>query len=155
MFWEYVQTETGEMPWGTETTGYSPFTTYDREDHLFGTEVLSPITAAWASALLVHLARLMEPYKPERAAELMEHAALARKSLEGKAYPAFDMYYNVEMYLKTGESRYHDYIKAHAEDVKGIVTSFNAGTEMFAYRGWLPPTSIRMCSPRPARQTLP
>lgn len=138
MFWEYVQTETGEMPWGTETTGYSPFTTYDREDHLFGTEVLSPVTAAWASALFVHLARLIEPYKPERAEQLLERAFLARQSLGGQPFPTFDMYYNVEMYLKTGEEQYHDYIKAHAQDVMGIVNTFNVGTEGFAYYAWLP-----------------
>lgn len=138
MFWEYVQTETGQMPWGTETTGYSPFTTYDREDHLFGTEILSPVTAAWASALFVHLARLIEPYKPERAAALMERAALARTSLNGQAFPTFDMYYNVEMYLKTGEAAYHDYIKAHAQEVMGLVNTFNVGTEGFAYYAWLP-----------------
>lgn len=138
MFWEYVQTATGEMPWGTETTGYSPFTTYDREDHLFGTEVLTPSTAAWASALFVHLARIMEPYRPERSQQLMERAELARKSLAGQVFPTFDMYYNVEMYLMTGEEKYHDYIKAHAEDVKGIVDTYNVGTEAFAYTAWLP-----------------
>ena len=138
MFWEYVQTETGEMPWGTETTGYSPFTTYDREDHLFGTEVLSPITAAWASALFVHLARLIEPYKPERAARLMDRAALARKSLKGQPFPTFDMYYNVEMYLKTGEEQYHNYVKAHAREALGIVDTYNVGTEAFARTAWLP-----------------
>ena len=138
MFWEYVQTETGEIPWGTETTGYSPFTTYDREDHLFGTEVLSPITAAWAAALFVHLARLIEPYKPDRAAELMERSARARKSLKGQEFPTFDMYWNVEMYLKTGEPQYHDYIKAHAADVNAITETFNMGTEAFARRAWLP-----------------
>ena len=138
MFWEYVQTETGEMPWGTETTGYSPFTTYDREDHLFGTEILSPVTAAWASALFVHLARLIEPYRPERAVQLTDRAALARKSLKGQAFPTFDLYYNVEMYLMTGEEKYHDYVKAHARDVLGIVDTFNAGTEAFAGTAWLP-----------------
>ena len=138
MFWEYVQTETGEMPWGTETTGYSPFTTYDREDHLFGTEVLSPVTAAWASALFVHLARLIEPYKPERAAQLMERAALARKSLaDSPKMPTLEMYYNVEMYRKTGEQQYHDYIKEHAQDVMGIVNTYNVGTEGFARYAWL------------------
>ena len=138
MFWEYVQTETGEMPWGTETTGYSPFTTYDREDHLFGTEVLSPVTAAWASALFVHLARLIEPYKPERAAQLMERAALARKSLEGTPkMPTLEMYYNVEMYRKTGEQQYHDYIKEHAQEALGLVNTYNVGTEGFARYAWL------------------
>ena len=138
MFWEYVQTETGEIPWGTETTGYSPFTTYDREDHRFGTEVLSPVTAAWASALFVHLARLIEPYRPERAAQLMDRAALARKSLKGQAFPTFDMYYHVEMYLKTGDAASHDYVKAHAQDVLGIVDTYNVGTEAFAGTAWLP-----------------
>ena len=138
MFWEYVQTETGQMPWGTETTGYSPFTTYDREDHLFGTEVLNDNTAAWASALFVHLARIIQPYRPERAQQLMERAALARTTLEGKAFPTFDMYWNVEMYLKTGESQYHDYIKEHATDVNAIVNTYNQGTEAFARNAWLP-----------------
>ena len=138
MFWEYVQTETGEMPWGTETTGYSPFTTYDREDHLFGTEVLNANTAAWASALFVHLARIIQPYRPERAQQLMERAALARKSLKGQTFPTFDMYWNVEMYLMTGEETYHDYVKAHASDVMGIVDTFNQGTEAFARSAWLP-----------------
>ena len=138
MFWEYVQTSSGEMPWGTETTGYSPFTTYDREDHLFGTEVLSPVTAAWASALFVHLARLIEPYKPERAAQLMERSALARQSLGQTRFPTFEMYYNVEMYLKTGDLQYHNYIKEHAKDVMAIVDTYNTGTEMFAYFAWLP-----------------
>ena len=140
MFWEYVQTEDGQMPWGTETTGYSPFTTYDRETKLFGTEVLSPVTAAWASALFVHLARLLEPYNPERSAVLMERSALARKAAlsSPRPFPSFEMYYNVEMYLKTGESVYHDYIKEHAEDVLAIENTFNMGTEAFAYMAWLP-----------------
>jgi endoglucanase len=138
MFWEYVQTETGEMPWGTETTGYSPFTTYDREDHLFGTEVLSDITAAWASALFVHLARIIQPYRPDRTQQLMERAALARTTLEGKSFPTFDMYWNVEMYLMTGDEAYHNYIKEHASDVMAIVNTFNQGTEAFARNAWLP-----------------
>jgi len=138
MFWEYVQTASGQMPWGTETTGYSPFTTYDREDHLFGTEVLNPVTASWASALFVHLARLLEPYKPERSAQLMERSALARQSLGQTRFPTFEMYYNVEMYLKTGDPQYHNYIKEHADDVMAIADTYNVGTEGFAYYAWLP-----------------
>ena len=140
MFWEYVQTSDGQIPWGTETTGYSPFTTYDRETKLFGTEVLSPVTAAWASALFVHLSRIIEPYKPERSSQLMERSALARKAVLSlpNPFPTFEMYYNVEMYLKTGESIYHDYIKAHASDVLRLEDTFNMGTEAFAYMAWLP-----------------
>ena len=40
MFWKYFQEEDGQIPWGTETNGYSPFTTYDKEDHLFGSEAV-------------------------------------------------------------------------------------------------------------------
>lgn len=137
MFWEYVQEPDGRMMWGTETRGYSPFTTYDREDHLFGSELRSPITAAWASALFVHLGRILQPYAPERTAQLVERAALSRSSLKGEQFPTFDMYYNVEMYLLTGEEQYHDYIKAHASDVMAIVNTYNVGTESFARNAWL------------------
>ena len=44
MFWEYMQESTGEIHWGTETQGYSPFTTYDQETKRFGTEVLDKHT---------------------------------------------------------------------------------------------------------------
>ena len=56
----------------------------------------------------MHLARIIQPYRPERAQQLMERAALARKSLKGQTFPTFDMYWNVEMYLMTGEETYHD-----------------------------------------------
>ena len=29
MFWEYMQEPDGTIHWGTETKGYSPFTTYE------------------------------------------------------------------------------------------------------------------------------
>ncbi len=137
MFWEYVQTETGEMPWGTETTGYSPFTTYDREDHLFGTEVLTPSTAAWASGMFYHLARLIAPWKPQRAAELVRRAELAHASLKGEIFPTFEMYYSVEKYLYTGDEAAHDYVIAHATDAFELINTYNAGTEIFARSGWL------------------
>ena len=40
MFWEYMQETNGQIHWGTETKGYSPFTTYENDPTRFGTEVV-------------------------------------------------------------------------------------------------------------------
>ncbi|HOW67031.1 MAG TPA: cellulase N-terminal Ig-like domain-containing protein [Candidatus Paceibacterota bacterium] len=58
MFWEYMQKPSGEIHWGTETDRYSPFTTYDKETKLFGTEVLDSRSAGFASGMFMHLARI-------------------------------------------------------------------------------------------------
>ena len=67
MFWEYMQEPSGAIHWGTETQRYSPFTTYDKETKRFGTEVLDTRSAGFASGMFMHLARIMKPYKPDRA----------------------------------------------------------------------------------------
>lgn len=137
MFWKYFQEEDGQIPWGTETMGYSPFTTYDFEDHLFGSEVRDPRTAAWASGLFYHFARIIKPYAPEKAEEYVACAEKAYKVAEGKFDPSKLMYFNVEKYLLTGDQACHDYVKAHAADAAGFVKTYNQGTEIFATRGWL------------------
>lgn len=144
MFWKYFQEEDGQIPWGTETMGYSPFTTYDAEDHLFGSEVLDSRTSAWASGLFYHFARLIKPYASAKAAEYQiraerAHAASMKSYAEaGKEMsPTFQMYYNVEKYLYTGDQSCHDYIKAHAVDAKALATTYAAGTEAFANNAWL------------------
>ncbi|MDD4031666.1 MAG: glycoside hydrolase family 9 protein [Bacteroidales bacterium] len=137
MFWEYVQEESGEMIWGTETTGYSPFTTYDREDHLFGSEKLDSRTAAWASGMFMHLARIIQPYKPEKAKELMERAERAFKAAGETITPNHKMYFSVEKYLLTGDATAHQYIKDHAQDVMELANTYNARTEDFAQKAWM------------------
>ena len=144
MFWKYFQEEDGQIPWGTETNGYSPFTTYDFEDHLFGSEALDPRTSAWASGLFYHFARIIKPYDEAKSKEYVEHAELAHNaSLKSYAernreMPAtFQMYYNVEKYLMTGNAECHEYVKAHAHDAEQMLTTYNQGSEIFAERGWL------------------
>ena len=144
MFWKYFQEEDGKIPWGTETNGYSPFTTYDFEDHLFGSETLDPRTSAWASGLFYHFARIIKPYDEAKSKEYVEHAELAHNaSLKSYAernreMPAtFQMYYNVEKYLMTGNAECHEYVKAHAHDAEQMLTTYNQGSEIFAERGWL------------------
>ena len=137
MFWTYFQEEDGQIPWGTETKGYSPFTTYDFEDHLFGSERLDPRTAAWASGLFYHFARLIKPYKPEVAKKYVGCAEMAYGAAKGQMDPSKKMYYNVEKYLMTGNEECHTYIKNHANDARAFATTYNQGTEIFASTGWL------------------
>ena len=144
MFWKYFQEEDGQIPWGTETNGYSPFTTYDFEDHLFGSEVLDPRTSAWASGLFYHFARIIKPYDEAKSKEYAERAELAHSASErvyaerNRQMPAtFQMYYNVEKYLMTGDEACHEYVKEHAYDAMTMKDTYNQGSEIFAERGWL------------------
>ena len=144
MFWKYFQEEDGQIPWGTETNGYSPFTTYDQEDHLFGSEALDPRTSAWASGLFYHFARIIKPYDEAKSKEYVvcaEKAYIASTRVyaeRNRQMPAtFQMYYNVEKYLMTGNTDCHEYIKAHAHDAEQILNTYNQGSEIFAERGWL------------------
>jgi len=144
MFWKFFQEEDGQIPWGTETKGYSPFTTYDLEDHLFGSEVLDPRTSAWASGLFYHFARIIAKYDAAKSREYRECAEKAYKASvksyaeSGREMPAtFRMYYNVEKYLLTGDQNCHEYVKSHAHDAEGILGTYNQGSEIFAGNGWL------------------
>ena len=144
MFWKYFQEEDGQIPWGTETNGYSPFTTYDQEDHLFGSEALDPRTSAWVSGLFYHFARIIKPYDEAKSKEYVvcaekAYSASTRVYAErNRQMPAtFQMYYNVEKYLMTGNTDCHEYIKAHAHDAEQILNTYNQGSEIFAERGWL------------------
>ena len=144
MFWKYFQEADGQIPWGTETNGYSPFTTYDFEDHLFGSEVLDPRTSSWASGLFYHFARIIKPYDEAKSKEYVDRAELAYNASvrvygeRNREMPAsFQMYYNVEKYLMTGDQACHEYIKAHSVNAQQIVSTYNQGSEIFAERGWL------------------
>jgi len=144
MFWKYFQEEDGQIPWGTETMGYSPFTTYDFEDHLFGSEVLDPRTASWAAGLFYHFARIIKPYNQAKSDEYIACAEKAYKAATktysengGSMAKTFQMYYNVEKYLLTGDQTSHNYVKAHAEDALEMTKSYNQGSEIFAMGGWL------------------
>jgi len=132
MFWEYMQNSAGAIHWGTETMQYSPFTTYDRETKLFGTEVLDPRSAGFASGLFLHLARLVKPYKPERAAALQKHAEMAFKAVGDQIRPTHKLYYAVQKYLLTGDEAAHQMVKDLAESAGAYVDTYNAAPESFA-----------------------
>jgi endoglucanase len=132
MFWEYVQKPSGEIHWGTETFRYSPFTTYDRETNLFGTEILEPRSAGFASGMFLHLARLIQPYKPQRAQELIKHADMAFNSVADRIRPTHKLYYAVQKYLLTGDEAAHQMVKDLADRAAEYATTFNGPPESFA-----------------------
>ena len=104
MFWEYMQETNGAIHWGTETKGYSPFTTYQNDPTRFGTEVLDSRSASFASGMFMHLARLIKPYNAARSQELQKHAEMAFAAAGGAIRPTHKLYYaGAEFLLLTGE----------------------------------------------------
>jgi len=132
MFWEYMQKPSGEIPWGTETYQYSPFTTYDKETKLFGTEVLDTRTAGFASGMFMHLARIIKPYKPERTEELVRRADMAFKAAGDRIRPTHKLYYAVQKYLLTGDATAHQMVKDLAESAGAYADTYNGAPESFA-----------------------
>jgi endoglucanase len=144
MFWEYMQEPSGAIHWGTETRGYSPFTTYDKETKHFGTEVLDARSAGFASGMFLHLARLIQPFKPQRAAELQRHADLAFQAAGEQMGAAHKLYYAVQKYLLTGDESAHRMVKDLAGSAAAYANTYNGPPESFAgsrgrwgREGWL------------------
>jgi hypothetical protein len=79
-------------PLGTETKGYSPFTTYQNDKTRFGTEVLEPRSASFASGMFMHLARLIKPYNAARSQELKKHADMAFAAAGDAVRPTHKLY---------------------------------------------------------------
>ncbi len=132
MFWEYMQKPSGAIHWGTETDRYSPFTTYDKETKLFGTEVLDTRSAGFAAGMFMHLARIIKPYKLERSEELRKHAEMAFKAAGEQIRTMHHLYYAVQKYLLTGDETAHQTIKNLAENAAKYAETFNSPPESFA-----------------------
>ena len=137
MFWEFMQESSGAIHWGTETQGYSPFTTYDKETKRFGTEVLDTRSAGFAAGMFMHLARLIKPYKPERAEQLQKHAEMAMAAAGPAARPTHRLYYAVQKYLLTGDESAHQTVKDLSSSASAYAGTFNGPPESFAGGGWL------------------
>jgi len=132
MFWEYMQEEDGQIHWGTETLRYSPFTTYDKEEKLFGTEVLDPRSASFGAGIFMHLARIIKPYKPERSEELARRADLAFKAAGESENNTHKLYYAIQKYLLTGDADAHQMVKDLADSSSEYVNTYNVAPERFA-----------------------
>ncbi len=137
MFWEYMQETNGTIHWGTETKGYSPFTTYATDSTRFGTEVVDSRSASFASGMFMHLARLLKPYNASRSQELQKHAEMAFAAAGPSIRTTHQLYFAVQKYLLTGDVAAHDAVKALSTNAVGYAETFNAAPESFAGNGWL------------------
>jgi len=137
MFWEYMQETNGQIHWGTETKGYSPFTTYEKDPTRFGTEVLDTRSASFASGMFMHLARLIQPYNAARSQALQKHADMAFSAAGDAVRPTHKLYYAVQKYLLTGDEPAHQIIKDLSTNASGYASSYNSAPESFAGNGWL------------------
>jgi endoglucanase len=137
MFWEYMQEPSGAIHWGTETQGYSPFTTYDKETKRFGTEVLDTRSAGFAAGMFLHLARVIKPYKLQRSEELQKHAEMAFTAAGDRIRTTHKLYYAVQKYLLTGDDAAHQMVKDLSNDADAYINTYNGAPESFASNGWL------------------
>ncbi len=136
-FWEYMQETNGAIHWGTETRGYSPFTTYQNDRTRFGTEVIDSRSASLASGMFMHMARMIKPYDAARSKELQKHAEMAYEAAGERIRPTHKLYYAVQKYLLTGDATAHAIVKDLASSASGYASNYNGATESFAGNGWL------------------
>ncbi|MFI5380229.1 MAG: glycoside hydrolase family 9 protein [Tepidisphaerales bacterium] len=137
MFWEYMQEPSGAIHWGTETKGYSPFTTYQNDPTRFGTEVVDSRSASFASGMFMHMARLIKPYNAARSQELQKHAELAFTAAGAAVRPPHRLYFAVQKYLLTGDEAAHQMVKDLSPSASGYANTYNGAPESFASNGWL------------------
>ena len=137
MFWEYMQETNGAIHWGTETKGYSPFTTYENDKTRFGTEVLDSRSASYASGMFMHMARLIKPYNATRSQELQKHAEMAFAAAGEAIRPTHQLYYAVQKYLLTGDAAAHQMLRDLSTNAMSYANSFNGSPEGFAGNGWI------------------
>lgn len=114
LIWEYLQNDDGSIHWGTETKGYpDPFDSpLDKDTKKYGTVLTDTRPAAVAAGLFLHLARIMQPYNPERAEKLAERAQKSFTYISSKMAKPEKLYYYIQKYLYDGDEAAHEQVKA-------------------------------------------
>ncbi|MDQ1924289.1 glycoside hydrolase family 9 protein [Massilia pseudoviolaceinigra] len=87
----------------------------------YGTWAVSEEVTALSAGIFAHAARVIRPHDPVRANALVQRARLAWRYLEKTATPeatkARFMYGALQLYLATGEARYHSLFKNAAQAI--------------------------------------
>ena len=111
--WEYLQNEDGSVHFGTETKGYpDPFAApMDKDNKKYGTVAIDPRATTASAGLFMHLARIIKPYKPERAAELIDRAERAFAFSAEKMADPEKLYFFIQKYLLTKDESAHQKVK--------------------------------------------
>ncbi len=110
--WEYLQNEDGSIHFGTETRGYpDPFAApMDLDDKKYGTVRTDPRATCTGAGLFLHLARILQPYKPERSEMLQKRGDLAMEISRDTMADPEKLYYHIQRYLLLGEEADHQKI---------------------------------------------
>ncbi|MFW5960158.1 MAG: glycoside hydrolase family 9 protein, partial [Chitinivibrionales bacterium] len=134
LVWEYLQNDDGTIHFGTETDGYpSPFDApLDEDDKPYGTWVTDDRATATGAGLFMHLARILEPYKPERSQELAERAQLAFNAAGSISDPE-RLYYYIQKYLYDGDESAHQEIRSLQGAVDDFSNNYMAETGTMGY----------------------
>ncbi len=113
LVWEYLQNDDGTIHFGTETRGYpDPFAApLDLDDKKYGTVKTDPRATCTGAGLFIHLARMLRPYKPERAEMLRERGDRAMKAGADTIADPEKLYYHIQRYLLLEEEADHNKIK--------------------------------------------
>jgi endoglucanase len=120
--WEFLQNENGSIHFGTETRGYpEPFAApLDKDNKKYGTVQTDDRAPAVGAGLFMHLARLIQPYDPERSAELVQRADRAMAFANKTMADPERLYYHIERYLLLGSETDHKIIHSLYKTAAGM-----------------------------------
>ena len=113
LVWEYLQNDDGSVHFGTETKGYpEPFAApLDKDEKKYGTVAVDPRATTTCAGLFMHLARIIKPYNPEKATELIGRAEKAFAFSSWKMADPEKLYFYIQKYLLTGDNDAHQKVK--------------------------------------------
>lgn len=132
LIFETLQEESGGVRAGTERNGYpTNGPGLDSDTVKYATFKVMDGSTNIAAGLFAHLARLLKPYKPERAKELQKRAEAAWRYAGARAKPAHKLYYYTQYYLLTGSEEAHaqllenaivasEYLRRHEDNPRSI-----------------------------------
>ncbi len=111
--WEYLQNEDGSIHFGTETRHYpDPFAApLDLDKKKYGTVKVDNRATCTGAGLFLHLARIIQPYKPEKAVELIKRGEKAMQNSSEKMADPEKLYYHIQRYLIKKEEADHQKIR--------------------------------------------
>ncbi|MFC1650279.1 glycoside hydrolase family 9 protein [Candidatus Latescibacterota bacterium] len=111
--WEYLQNEDGSIHFGTETFRYpDPFAApMDLDDKKYGTVKIDDRATCTGAGLFMHLARMLMPYKPDRARKLLQRAEKAMEYGSDNMADPEKLYFYIQKYLLTRDEDAHQKVK--------------------------------------------
>jgi endoglucanase len=125
MFWEHMQTATGAVRGGTETTGYPDWgISFDQDAKRYGTLMADDRATGLAAGLFMNLARALKPFNPKRCAELQKRGDMAFDAVGDRIRPAHKLYYAIQKYLLTGDEAAHVMVKSLAPATSSFQASY-------------------------------